>query len=54
MNNEDKKYLRATLKIRPSLEVFGKMTKILIAELEQVNQLLVVADTSLLKTFKTV
>jgi len=54
MNNEDRKYLRYAQRLRPSLEVFGKMAKILTVELEQINRLLVVADTSLLKTFKTI
>jgi hypothetical protein len=53
MNDEDRKYLRATEKMRPGLEIFNEMVKILINEQKEVTQLLTLADTSLLETFKT-
>lgn len=54
MNNEDKKYLRATEKTRPSLEVFSKMVEILKAEDEKICQLYTDIDNYLLNNFKII
>jgi|WetSurMetagenome_2_1015567.scaffolds.fasta_scaffold1442732_2 hypothetical protein len=53
MNDEDRKYLERTEKVRPSSEIFNKMVQILKVEQEEIERLLTVADTHLLKTYKT-
>lgn len=40
MSEEDRKYLRAVKKMRPSFEIFKKMVEILNNVQEQTNQLL--------------
>lgn len=50
MSEEDKKYLRWTKKMRPSLEVFEKMVQILTEMQEKTDQLL---NIFLTKTYKT-
>jgi hypothetical protein len=54
MNNEDKKYLKSAEKMRPSLEVFNRMVQILTQTQEKANQLLNIANISLLETSKTI
>ena len=54
MNNEDRKYLRAILKTRPSFEVFSELVEILKAEQKKVDQLFTATDTFLLNSYKTV
>jgi hypothetical protein len=53
MNDEDRKYLRTLDRMRPSLEVFSRMVKILENEQKQTDQLLLAADTSLLETYES-
>jgi hypothetical protein len=54
MNDEDRKYLERAEKARPSFEIFSKMVQMLKVEREEIDRLLTVADTHLLKTFKTI
>lgn len=54
MNDEDRKYLKSVEKKRPSLEVFKRMVSILAQTQGKTDQLLTIADTSLLETFKTI
>lgn len=54
MNEEDKKYLRSAEKMRPSFEVFERMVQILTSTQEKTNQLLTIANTSLLETSKAI
>lgn len=53
MNNEDRKYLRSTERMRPSFRIFERMVKILESVQAKANQLLTAADKSLLETFKS-
>jgi hypothetical protein len=53
MNNEDRKYLRTTERIGPSLEIFNKLVEILIDEQKRIDKLFTAADTFLIKTSKT-
>jgi hypothetical protein len=53
MNDEDRKYLEKTEKVRPSFEIFNRMVQMLKVEQEEINRLLTVADAHLLKTYKT-
>lgn len=53
MNDEEKKYLTKTQKMRPSFEVFEKLTDILKNTHKSTDQLRSKLDNSLLQTFKT-
>lgn len=52
MNDEDRKYIRETEKMRPSFEIFKKMVQILNSEQEEANKLLNALGTSLLESRK--
>jgi hypothetical protein len=54
MNDEDRKYLREAERMRPSFEVFSKMVRILVDEKDEIDQLMLRLDTSLLQTYKTI
>jgi hypothetical protein len=54
MNDEDRKYLKAAERMRPSFEIFNRMVKILVNEKEEVDQLMTKANVSLLETYKTI
>jgi hypothetical protein len=54
MNDEDRKYLEHTEKIRPSFEIFNRMVQMLKVEKEEIDRLLAIANTYLLKTLKTI
>jgi hypothetical protein len=54
MNDEDRKYLREAERMRPSFEIFNKMVRILADEKEEVDQLMLKLNTSLLETYKTI
>jgi hypothetical protein len=53
MNNEDRKYLIKTQKMRPSFEVFEKLTNILKNTHKSTDELRSKLDNSLLQTLKT-
>jgi hypothetical protein len=54
MNDEDRKYLRETEKMRPGIEIFNNMVRILKNEQEEVARLLSIIDNNLLETYSTV
>jgi hypothetical protein len=49
MDNESKKYLKSIIKMRPSFEIFSKLVQILKDEQKRSDQLLTIADISLLE-----
>ncbi len=54
MNDEDRKYLQSVRKMRPSLEIFSGMVRILENTHKHTDQLLNNLNKSLLETFKTI